>query len=111
MNKHSLLPYLLIRLVALVLFCWMNEVHAQTFPSNVNEDSVPPYTLPDVLKKPNGKAVTTHKEWLQVQRPYIYHLYEQYQFGRYPTKKVPIHYRVIETDAHALQGLATRKQV
>jgi hypothetical protein len=80
-------------------------------PSNVDESKVPPYTLPDVLKMPNGKEVTTSKEWIQIQRPYIYRLYEENQFGKYPTKKIAIRYRLLESDKHALAGIATRKQV
>ena len=84
---------------------------AQTYPSNTDESKVPPYTLPDVLKKSNGKQVTDAADWKNNQRPYIYHLYEVNQFGRYPFKKVPIHFRVLETNTKALNGLATRKQV
>jgi hypothetical protein len=48
---------------------------------------------------------------MQVQRPYIYHLYEEYQFGRFPTKKIKPRFRVLESDKNALEGTATRKQV
>ena len=94
-----------------VIVGWSASQAQQAFPSNTDESKVPPYTLPDVLKMPNGKTVTNRKEWQQVQRPYIYHLYEQYQFGRYPAKKINSRFRVLETDNKALDGLATRKQV
>jgi hypothetical protein len=94
-----------------VIVCWSASQAQQAFPSNTDESKVPPYTLPDVLKMPNGKTVTNSKEWQQVQRPFIYHLYEQYQFGRYPAKKINSRFRVLETDNKALDGLATRKQV
>jgi hypothetical protein len=84
---------------------------SQALASNLEELKVPPYTLPDVLKMPNGKEVKNKDEWNKIQRPSIYHLYEENQFGRYPTKKIAIRYRLLETDNHALDGTATRKQV
>jgi hypothetical protein len=83
----------------------------QTYPSNTDESKVQAYTLPDVLKMPNGKQVTNSKEWEKTQRPYIYHLYEEYQFGRFPTTKTATRFRVLESDKNAFEGIATRKQV
>jgi hypothetical protein len=99
--------------VFIMILCCLtaSRARAQSFPSNVDESKVTPYTLPDVLKMPNGKEVTSSKEWMQVQRPYIYHLYEEYQFGRFPTKKINTRFRVLESDKNALGGTATRKQV
>jgi hypothetical protein len=101
------------RLACLVLvtnvFCFKG--FSQALASNLDQSKVPPYTLPDVLKMPNGKEVKNKDEWNKIQRPYIYHLYEENQFGRYPTKKIAIRYRLLETDNHALDGTATRKQV
>jgi hypothetical protein len=85
--------------------------NAQTYVSNTDEAKVPPYTLPDVLKEQNGKTVTNVAEWKLFQRPYIYHLYEVNQFGRYPSKKIPNHFRVLETNNSVMDGTATRKQV
>ena len=83
----------------------------QTYPSNTDESKVQPYMLPDVLKMPNGKQVTTSKEWEKTQRSYIYHLYEEYQFGRFPATKTANRFRVLESDKNAFDGIATRKQV
>lgn len=83
----------------------------QTYSSNTDESKVQPYTLPDVLKMPNGKQVATSKEWEKIQRPYIYHLYEENQFGRFPTTKTATRFRVLESDKNAFDGIATRKQV
>jgi hypothetical protein len=84
---------------------------AQAVRANSDESKVPPYTLPDPLRMPNGKEVNTKEEWITIQRPYIYHLYEENQFGRYPVKHPVLRYRVLETASNALQGRATRKQV
>ena len=89
----------------------LNCIGQQSFPANTNELKVQPYTLPDVLKMPNGKQVTTSKEWQKIQRPYIYHLYEEYQFGRFPITKTAIRFRVLEVSKDAFDGVATRKQV
>jgi hypothetical protein len=95
--------------IAFVLFdC---KSFAQSRGSNSDESRVPPYTLPDPLKMPDGKEVTTKEEWTTIQRPYIYRLYEENQFGRYPLTHPPLKYRVLETAGNALQGRATRKQV
>ena len=84
---------------------------AQTYVSNIDELKVPPYTLPDVLQKANGKKVANAHEWITIQRPYLYHLYEENQFGKYPRAIVPIRFRIFEEDRNSLGGLATRKQV
>jgi len=94
----------------IILFCNYKSV-AQTRVSNSDESKVPPYILPDPLKMADGKEVKTKEEWVTIQRPRIYHLYEEIQFGRFPLKHPPIKYRVIETADKALQGRATRRQV
>ncbi|HEV7423634.1 MAG TPA: acetylxylan esterase, partial [Candidatus Paceibacterota bacterium] len=92
------------------LICCYNSV-AQSRVSNNDESKVPPYILPDPLKMPDGKEVTTKEEWITIQRPRIYHLYEEIQFGRFPLNHPPLRYRVMETADNALQGRATRRQV
>ncbi len=76
-----------IRIITILVIAYMlyYEGVSQTPASNIDEAKVPPYTLPDILKMPNGKEVKTKEEWNKIQRPYIYHLYEENQFGRYPT--------------------------
>jgi hypothetical protein len=102
--------------IAILIFCiaWLtafDTLAQQTMTFNIDEAKVPTYTLPDVLKMPDGKVVSTSNEWTTKQRPYIYHLYEENQFGRYPVKKTEIRFRLLETDTTALQGIATRKQI
>jgi hypothetical protein len=99
------------KLAVLLFLLTAMAAQAQNFPSNIDESKVQSYTLPDVLKMPNGKTVTSSKEWQQVQRPNIYRLYEENQFGRYPTKKINSRFKVLETDNKALDGMATRKQM
>lgn len=83
------------------------------FPSdtiNLNESRVIPYVLPDVLRMRGGTIVKNQGQWTMTQRPYIYHLFEENVYGRFPAP-VPVHYRVRESDADALGGTAIRKQV
>lgn len=103
--KRTLIPTLLIG-VLLITF----QSFAQAPLSNIDETKVPAYTLPDVLKMPNGKTVKNRAEWDKIQRPYIYDLYQDIQFGRYPAQPIPIRSKVMKTDI-TLDGLATRKQI
>ncbi len=99
------------KIFAFIILFWIAKCDAQTYPSNIDESKVPPYTLPNVLKMKNGKEVKTKEDWNNIQRPYIYHLYEDIQFGRYPKPKVPIKFSLLEKNDQALDGIATRKQV
>ena len=89
----------------------MENANSQTYTSNLDESKIPPYTLPDVLKMKDGKEVMTAQEWSNIQRSYIYHLYEEIQFGRYPSTVIPIKYRLLEKTENVFGGTATRKQV
>ena len=84
---------------------------AQTFVSNAIEEKVPPYTLPNPLQQADGKIVTTAQQWNSLQRPYIYHLFEENVYGTFPKKSIPLKYKLREANEHALNGLAIRKQV
>jgi hypothetical protein len=100
--------------VQVIILGWLTGLHAgaqQPLASNTDESKVPAYTLPDVLRTSRCKQVSDSNEWWQVQRPHIYHLYEENQFGRFPTHQINIRYKLLETDDHALNGIATRKQV
>jgi hypothetical protein len=79
--------------------------------TNVDEAKVPPYVLPDPLVISNGKQVKDTEEWSAIQRPYIYHLFEENVYGRYPTQPVAIQFKIRESSNNALNGMATRKQV
>ncbi|MEX6690573.1 hypothetical protein QTN47_23880 [Danxiaibacter flavus] len=78
--------------------------------TNVDESKVKPYTLPDPLQMQDGKKVTNVNDWNNIQRPYIYHLFEENVYGRIPRIKLTQTFRVRET-GDAIGGLATRKQI
>ncbi|MCO5236045.1 MAG: hypothetical protein M9933_07215 [Chitinophagaceae bacterium] len=85
---------------------------AQTPPAtNYDETQVPSYILPDPLISTIGKPITTGKEWEAHQRPHILILFTDYVYGKVPGKPAGLHFKVTESDANALNGKATRKQV
>jgi hypothetical protein len=59
----------------------------------------------------NGNKVKDTTDWNNIQRPYVYHLFEENVYGRYPTHPVAIHFDIRESSPNALNGIATRKQV
>jgi hypothetical protein len=67
--------------------------------------------LPDLLTLKNGNKVRTAEEWTKLRRPEILRLLEDNQFGRTPSRRLPIRYVVASSDPSAIGGLATRKIV
>jgi hypothetical protein len=59
----------------------------------------------------NGNKVKNAAEWNTVQRPYIYHMFEENVYGKYPAQPVTIHFKIRESSSNALNSTATRKQV
>ncbi|MEO5683175.1 MAG: hypothetical protein ABIQ88_11080 [Chitinophagaceae bacterium] len=98
-------------LMVLMITSFSSAIIAQTVVSNSSEGKVPPYTLPDPLAGKDGKKITTAAQWNKVQRPYIFQLFEENVYGRFPVKKIPIRFAVRETSQQALNGLAIRKQI
>jgi hypothetical protein len=79
--------------------------------ANETESNVIPYTLPDPLMMPNGKRVGSTDEWMKIQRPCLYHLFEENVYGRYPKQQLKARYEVREESKNSLEGTAVRKQV
>jgi hypothetical protein len=98
-------------LVALVVITVQTESFAQTYVSNTDETKVPAYTLPDPLLEKDGKKIATAPAWNSIQRPYLYHLFEENVYGKYPTTKIPVKFKVREVNRHALNNTAVRKQI
>ena len=80
-------------------------------PVNYNEANTGNYKegLPDALTMLNGKKVTTAKQWYNKRRPEIVKLLEEYQYGKWPSKKPKLRYDV-EKDL-GFGGSAVRKQI
>jgi len=88
------------------------RAQAQQDHTNYDEAKVGAYTLPPLLTGRDGKPVRTAAQWLAKRRPEILALYQDNVHGHTPAG-VPkdLTFTVVEEDAHALGGVAHRKQV
>jgi len=93
--------------LAIVLFVCAATADA----ANYDETKVPKYTLPDPLVMQNGKRVADAEAWRTKRRPEILELFRTHVYGRAPARPKAMTFKVFETDAKALGGKATRKQV
>ncbi|KAA2245792.1 acetylxylan esterase [Chitinophaga agrisoli] len=99
-------------LTFLTFCCFLSiQATAQRKEANLSEANVPAYTLPDPLRTKDGKVITTAQQWTQIQRPYIYHLFEEHVYGRFPRKALSMTYKVNRVDPYALDSTATCKQI
>ena len=79
--------------------------------ANLDESKVLPYVEPDPLKMTDGRLVHTASGWKNVQRPYIYHLFEKYVYGRMPAGSIAVRCVVRSVDSTALDGQAIRRDL
>src|SRR5438874_7304377 len=79
--------------------------------ANEDESKVPPYTLPDPLVLADGKKVSDAKTWTDKRRPELLRLFESQVYGRTPAGGPRPRFRVGRTDAAALGGRASRREV
>ncbi len=89
----------------------MHSVSGQTPDVNYDEAKVGEYILPDPLIAPSGKKITTVHAWEKEQRPAILQQFADHVYGRIPEKTAGLRFKVTSTDAMALGGKATRKQI
>ena len=78
---------------------------------NYDESKIPPYTLPDSLVCSDGTKVTDAKTWREKRRPELLELFTSTMQGRSPARPAGMKFKVTSTDPHALDGMATRKEV
>jgi hypothetical protein len=98
-------PFWLVLLFAFSAF-------AQRRPAtNYDESKVPKYTLPDPLVMANGQKVADAKTWRSRRRPEVLKLFQTHVYGKAPGRPEKMTFEVFESDAKALDGKATRKQV
>jgi hypothetical protein len=79
--------------------------------SNYDESKVGDYTLPDPLVLANGHPVLDAKTWFDVRRPELLLTYDRDIYGRVPSNAPKPAFNVVETDTHALGGLAVHQHV
>ncbi len=84
---------------------------AQPKPTNYDEAKVGNYTLPNPLLSSDGTQVTDKKTWIEKRRPEVLRLFETQVYGRQASKLAGQKFEVIATDAKALGGKATRREI
>lgn len=101
-----------IRLLAAGLLCTAALASAQTpKPTNYDESKVGNHPLPDPLKFADGTKVADAKAWQAKRRREIFSLFETQVYGRSPARPANLTFEITKTDAQALGGKATRKEV
>jgi len=96
--------YCTIFLFALLSF----NAHSQI---NYDEAKVPEYKLPELLISNNGKKIQTPEDWVNIRRPEIVKLFEEYVYGRFPETCPKIKFETAKTDSNALCGKAIQKNI
>ncbi|MBZ5595663.1 MAG: acetylxylan esterase [Acidobacteriia bacterium] len=84
---------------------------AQSPPANYDESKVGTYTLPDPLVFNDGKPVRTAKDWTARRRAELLELFASHVYGRSPQPPADLSFEIFDTDEHALEGKAIRKQI
>ena len=102
--------------VAAVLVAWSLACgapsHGQEPPdTNYDESKVPPYRLPDPLIGHDGRSVTDSNKWREVRRLEILCDFAEHVYGRVPKIETQLRFESRNLEPHALQGLATRKEI
>ncbi len=103
MNKKANL-YCNIFLLAFLSF----NAHSQIY---YDEVKVKEYKLPELLISNNGKKIQTSEDWIDIRRPEIIRLFEEYIYGRVPQACLEIKFETVKTDSNALCGKAIQKNV
>lgn len=76
-----------------------------------NEEDVPGYELPKLLKSNSGKKIKTVKKWEKLRRPELLKIFKQEIYGDIPEDLKRKDITIIESNGNAFNGLAKRKQV
>ncbi|HQS04286.1 MAG: acetylxylan esterase [Sphingobacteriales bacterium 17-39-43] len=88
------------------------QLHAQNHEeSNYDESKVPTYTLPDVLKTSDNKAIKNKKAWEKLRRPEVLTMFEDNIYGQVPKSFEDIRFSVLSEDKNSMNGKAHRKEV
>jgi hypothetical protein len=83
---------------------------ADAIPINYDEAKVGTDPLPDPLTFANGRAVKSTRAWRE-RRQELLELFQTYVYGRSPGRPRDQSFAVTATEAQALGGLATRREV
>lgn len=97
-------------LVLALVPAW-GPARAQEWTPNYDESEVPDYELPDPLTYPDGTPVETAEEWREQRRAQVLELFREHVYGTAPGRPDSTRYEVLESDAEALGGRASRTQI
>jgi hypothetical protein len=87
------------------------RVRAERAPANYDEAKVPAFTLPNPLRHQSGEPVSDAVAWRERRRQEVLRLFQVHVYGRSPGRPQGMRFVVRESDAKALGGRATRRQV
>ncbi len=79
--------------------------------SNYDEGKILPYTLPDLFTLADGGKVGTSAVWEGRRRGELLEMFRREVYGFAPPKPETLAFRTKDSDARAMEGKATRKQI
>src|SRR4051812_46786749 len=88
----------------------IQELERKKTSFHFHESEVPKYELPDPLRSRDGSKITSREEWEAKGRPETLEQFRKTVYGRSPAPG-RVTFNVLETDAKAMEGQATRKRV
>ncbi len=99
----------LLRMIPFIAAMTTASLVAQTFP----EPSALPgrAELPDALVLSSGVRVESKEQWVAARAPELRALFQHYEYGVLPAKPERFEAKVLRTDAEALGGKATLKEI
>ncbi len=97
-------------LLSAFLLIFSGALFGQAFVANYDEAKMPAYTLPDPLLFNNEQPVKDAVGWTK-RRAEILELFENEVYGKTPTGKVHLAFRVISENREALEGMAIQREV
>jgi len=93
--------------ICLIFFLSLSA-HSQI---NYDKAKVPEYKLPEILVSSNGRKIQTAEDWINIRRPEIVNLFEEYMYGRIPEAVPEIKFETAKTNSNALCGKAIQKNI
>lgn len=72
---------------------------------------VPEYTLLELMRCENGRAVTSVSDWENYRRPELLQIFSEQLFGETPSQKIKATYKTVAETKNDLGGKARSKQV
>ncbi len=75
------------------------------------ENKVPSYTLPDILKDSEGRSVVTADEWEKLIRPETLETFETQVYGKIPNQGINVSHKEELLDAKTLAELGSLREI